>query len=446
MRRQREEVERKAVAARQQVAAAVKKKADKQYREELAQAQRDAAVAEKASLDAALKKAEQDRQKTLADAREQAGKATAAALAKAEQQSDLEARKILERAAKAADERRKRELAQANDQAAEIYSKSMADAEKAAELMRQRMMEVARMNADKRLQETLSEAKRKADEQAEAQIAQARSEADEKKSAALAAAEKRIKSEEATRIEAVEKEARRAYEAAVARARKESEKERQRVLAEAAGAAEAARKKQIATIAPNAAESPAGPNTLSDAELGLGPDVPPELRRRIDAAMADARKKGQGRAGEVRAALQAIKRFRQSESAKPSTATAAKGTPATPLDVAVATPELKEIIEIAMKRARGEGKNYQGQVQAALNAVKVYRERETKDEKSPDPGNAQTSALLLGQSKTDPELRRIINEAMAQARSRGKDYPAQVRAALSAIKAHRARTVGTGTK
>jgi len=76
--------------------------------------------------------------------------------------------------------------------------------------------------------------------------------------------------------------------------------------------------------------------------------------------------------------------------------------------------------------------------------VKVYRERETKDEKTVEADNGQTSALLLGQAQTDPELRRVISMAMAQARAQGENYAGQVRAALDAIKAHRARTAGNG--
>ena len=78
----------------------------------------------------------------------------------------------------------------------------------------------------------------------------------------------------------------------------------------------------------------------------------------------------------------------------------------------------------------------------ALNAVKTYRDRETKDEKSPAPDNDRTSDMLLGQAQADPELRSIINAAMAQARAKGESYAGQVRAALDAIKAHRARTAG----
>jgi hypothetical protein len=148
----------------------------------------------------------------------------------------------------------------------------------------------------------------------------------------------------------------------------------------------------------------------------------------------------------MRAALQAIKEFRKEEAAKSTKTATAGGSEPVPLNMGAASPEMKEIIEVAMKQARTEGKNYQGQIQAALNAVKAYRERESTGEKSAEKDNSQTSALLLGQSQTDPELRRVITAAMAQDRARGEDYAGQVRSALVAIKAHRARTAGSRPK
>jgi len=57
---------------------------------------------------------------------------------------------------------------------------------------------------------------------------------------------------------------------------------------------------------------------------------------------------------------------------------------------------------------------------------------------------SRTSAMLLGQSRADPELQGVINDAMTQARAKGADYAGQVRAALAAIKVYRARTAGAG--
>jgi hypothetical protein len=338
-------------------------------------------------------------------------------------------------------------LAAANDQAADVYSKSMDEAKAAAEKMRQRMLEAARQKADKQLQETLSEAKKKADAEAAARLAEAKAAAEAEKKKDLAAANRKIESAAARLVTSAEEQAQRKYEAALAKAKEDAAKTRQRLLAEATREAEAARAKQIASVGPDSKPSGTVPAAPSDAELGLGKDVPAALRERIDAAMSAARKKGQGRAGEMRAALQAIKAYREEETKR---AKAGQPPPKSDapmaLDFAAATPELKEIIEIAMKRARSEGKSYQGQVQAALNAVKVYRERESTEEKSPEKDSSQTSALLLGKAQADPELRRVIMSAMAQARARGEDYPAQVRAALAAIKAHRARTAGKQAK
>jgi uncharacterized caspase-like protein len=438
MRRQREEVERDAEEARKQVAAAVRQKADKSFEEDLAKAKQAAADAEKATLAAATGKAEHDRKGLLEAAERRAREQAAAALETAQRQADKRAASTLAEAEKKAAAQRKQALALANDQAADAYRKAIADAERAAEVMRQRMIEVSRTNADKRLQDALSDAKQEADTKAAAIVAAAKSDAEDRKGRDLAAIEKQVKASEAKLVEAAQKEAARKYEAAIAEAEKAAKAEADRILADAQRAAEERRQKQLASLAPKK-PAPKGSEAASpsDAALGLGGNVPPELRRRIDAAMAEARKKGQDHAGEMRAALGAIKAYRKTE-------TAAKPAAPSPIDISAATPELKEIIEIAMKKARAEGKNYQGQVQAALNAVKVYRDRENKDEKSAEADNSQTSALLLGQSQTDPELRRVINTAMAQARARGETYAEQVHAALDAIKAHRARTAGTG--
>jgi uncharacterized caspase-like protein len=436
MRRQREEVERKAEEARRQVAAAVRQKADKVFEEDLRKAKQAATDAEKTTLAEVAGKAERDRKAALEAAGRRAREQAAATIAQAEQQAAARAAGIVAAAEKKATAQQKQELAQANDQAADAYRKAIADSERAAEVMRQRMIEVARANADKRLQETLSDAKREADAKAAAIVAAAKTEADARKTRELASVEKQAKASEAKLVDAAQKEAARAYKAAVAEADKAAKAEADRVLVEARRAAEEHRQKQLASLTPSKPAPAAGKETSpTDAELGLGGNVSPELRQRIDAAMAEARKKGQGRAGEMRAALAAIKAYRNAE-------TAAKPAAPAPFDISAATPELKEIIEIAMKKAHAEGKDYQGQVQAALSAVKVYRERESTDEKTAEADNGRTSALLLGQAQTDPELRRVINAAMAQARARGETYSGQVRAALDAIKTHRARTAG----
>jgi hypothetical protein len=445
IRRQREEVDRKAEAARQQVVAAVTQKAEKSFQDDLAKAERDAVAAQQATLSAAVKAAEEARRKALANAAEQAHKASEATAAEARKRADEAAGLLLAQAGKQADEVRKRDLAAANDLAAESYRNAMADAEKAAEAMRLRMIEVARVNADKQLQSTLSDAKRTADERASAVLAKAQKEAEAKKAKDMAVLESRLKTDEAKRLEAAKQEAVRKYEAAVALAQKQADAERDRILADAKKAAEVERQAQIAKLAPTPAVKPrAAEAAVSAADLGLGENIPADLRRVIDAAMANAKKKGEGREGQMRAALQAIKDHRKNE-ASPA-AVAAGGAAGSPVGVAVAKPELKEIIEIAMTRARSEGKSYQSQVQAALDAVKLYRNRETQDAKSPEADKAETSALLLGQSQADPELQRIIVDAMTQARAKGEDYAGQIRAALAAIKAHRARTAGVPKK
>lgn len=442
IRRQQEDVSQKADTAREQVVAAVTLKADKSFQDELAKAERQATAAEEAKLAEAVKAAEGEREKALADAAKNAEAASTAIYTKMEKKIDESLKVQLAQAQKLAEDNRKRDMALVNEQAYEARRKAMADAEKAAEAMRQRMIEVARDNADKELQETLSEAKRAADEKTAAALAKVKTEAEEKKAKDLAVLEIRTEAEKAKIIASATEEAARKYEAIVTSARKQAAEERERILADAKKAAEALRQAQIAKLAPPPAAKAAAESAPTTAELGLGKNVSPQLKRAIDAAMADARKKGEGREGQMRAALQAIKTHRGTETAL-AKATSAGGRPAeTALDAADAKPELKEIIEIAMKRARGEGENYQGQVQAALDAVKVYRDRETQGGNSPEADRSQTSALLLGQSQADPELQRIINEAMMQSRANGEEYAGQVRAALAAIKAHRAGMAG----
>lgn len=435
IRNQQADMSRKADMARKQVAAAVTEKADKRFQDELARARREAEAAEEAKISEAVKAAEKEHGKALAEAAEKAKAASAARYAKAEKQADESLKAQLAQAEKRAEEERERDMASANEKAYETHRKTMADAAKAADAMRQRMIETAREKADGRLQETLSEAKGAADEKAAATLAKAGTEAEAKKAKELASLEGRVKTEEETMIASAKQEAERAREAAVTLARKQAAEERERVLANAKKTAETARQTQIAKLASPMGES-AAERTPSAADLGK--NISPKLKRTIDAAMADARKKGEGRDGQMRAALQAIKAYRETEMSH-AKATSAGGRPAeTALGAAVAKPELKEIIEIAMQRARAEGKSYQGQVQAALDAVKLYRDRETQGGTSPEEDKSQTSAMLLGPSQADPDLQRVINEAMTQSRAKGADYAGQVRAALTAIKAHRA--------
>ena len=435
IRKQQADMSRKAETAREQVAAAVTEKADKRFQDELARARREAEAAEEAKLSEAVKAAEKEHEKALAEAAKAAKAAAAASYAKAQKGADESLKAELAQAQKLAEDSRERDMASANEKAYEAHRKAMADAVKAAEAMRQRMIETAREKADGRLQETLTDAKRTADKKAATTLAKAGTEAEAKKAKELAILESRIKTEEETMTASAKQEAERALEAAMAVARKQAAEERERILADAKKAAEAARRAQIAKLALPSAEAAA---ERAPSAADLGKNISPKLKRAIDAAMADARKKGEGREGQMRAALQAIKSYRGSEMSRAKVESADGRPGGTALDAAVAKPELKEIIEIAMQRARVEGKSYQGQVQAALDAVKLYRDRETQGGRSPEEDKTQTSAMLLGPSQADPELQRIINDAMTQSRAKGADYAGQVRAALAAIKAHRA--------
>lgn len=445
LRRQREEEERAAEEARKRVIALVRQKAAKAYEGEMAKGQLAATRAEKARLEEAGQKAERDRKEGLEASRKRVLAELAAAQAIARQQVDQRANQSLEKAKKDAAAWQKREIAQASDQAAEAFDRSMADAEKAAKLLRQRMIEVARDKAEKRRQQALSEAKRAADEKAATIIAKAKEEAETARSRELAAVEQRFKTIEARRIEEAQEEATKAYDAAMAKAKAAAKAERERVLAEAKRAAEASRQEELAALEQHAPKSTTGKEDApSYADVpGLGDIVSPALKGRVDKALAGARAEGKDRVGQMRAAIEAIKASKETEAGKAASTLVMKEPQVAPSALSVATPELKEIIEMSMQRARAEGKSYQGQVLAALNAVKAYRERETKAEKSGGSHDSQTSDLLLGQAEADPRLRQIISAAMSQARAKGESYAGQVRAALDAIKAHRAKTADT---
>jgi hypothetical protein len=438
VRRQREDMSEKAEAARKQVLAAVTEKADKGFQDMLAKAERETVAAEEAMLAETLKAAESERETALADAAKAAKAAAAASYAKAGMKIDQGLSAQLAEVQQRAEEARTRDMALANETAYEAHRKAMADAEKAAESMRQRMIASAREKADGTLEETLSTAKRAAEEKAEAMLAKAKAEAEAKRVKELAALESRTKEEEERIVATARQEAEREFEARVAFARMQAAKERERIFADAKKAAETERHAQIAKMTPPTVAKTADESTPTPAELGIGKNVSPQMKRAIDSAMAEARKKGEGREGQMRAALEAIKAYRGAGSAQ---AKAKGGRPdAATLDAAVAKPELREIIEIAMTHARDGGQTYQGQVQAALDAVKLYRDRETQGGRSPEEDKSQTSALLLGQSQADPELQHVIEDAMTQSRAKGDDYAGQVRAALAAIKAHRAKT------
>jgi uncharacterized caspase-like protein len=368
-RSQCEENERKVAEARKRAA----EMAEKRFEKELAKAKQSAAEAGKTAHAKAAQKAERDKKIAIEVGERHAREQAAAAMAKAQEQLDNRAASTMAEAEKKAAAQHRRALAEAKDQATKAYRKAIADAEKAAELMRQSMIEVARNDADKRSQEALSDAKREADEKAAAIVAAAKTEAESQKSRDLAMFQKLAKTTEEKLVGVVHEEAERKYNEAMAAADKAAKIEADRTLAEGRRRAEALRQKQLAAPGSQKPPSPARKDASpSDKELGLGDNVPPELRKRIHEAITDARKKGQGKDGQARAMLEAIKAHRK-------TATAAKPNAPPSIDIAAANPELKEIIELAMKRAQAEGKDYHGQVRAVVDAVKVYRELENKD-------------------------------------------------------------------
>ena len=475
--RRSEEMRLLAEAAQQQVIKAATEKAEKQYNDRLAKAQRDAEAAAQRIVTDGEKAAEAEQEDKIEEAEKQAAEALQQALVDARQNADKQYQSSIAAAEKQAEESRRKELAAANDRVAEEYRRTIARANADAEKMRQRMMAIAKKKADRELQQKLSDARRAAEQNERAVLTKLKKQATDKRSENLKLAEKQHKADADKQLESAETKADEEYEAAVALAREKAKQERARILAEAKAAAEAERKTQLARLSPKSPDAPVADrkpdkgtpakssagktkpksvasvpskqkkpspkeSTPSMAELGLGKDVSPDLKRAIESAMYEARQRGQGRQGQVLAALQAIKKHRAGEpkaaSAPPSSGKS-KASAAMTLGLANANPEFREIIEVTMQRARAEGKSFDEQVRTALKAVKLYRESERKNNEGLGTDSAQISQLLLGDSTADPALRRAIVFAVARARSKGEDFTGQMRAALAAIKAHRAK-------
>lgn len=408
----REAMKRQAESAQKQVLKAGKEKAEKRYREELANAERDAAAAERRIIVEATKKAEAERKKAIDTATSRYAKAANLALAKAKMEAEKREQEALATAKTQAAENRQIEFAAAKKNAADEYRQSMAEAEAAAEKIRQRMIAVAKEKADKALRRQLSQAKRAADENERALLARLQEDARNRKARELAAAKERNSADVTTAIETIKRKAAKEYESVVALARETAKQKRAQILADARTAAEAERQAQVEKLSPKisagpvtggaqsgkakAAEkqavlTPKNPankkGSLEDEgnpcmkELGLEENVPEELKRAIRKAMQGTAKRGEGCKGQVLAALRAIKIYRDAHPSAPKAplfGNKSKPQQEGLMGLANANPEYKDVIETAMTRARADGKSFDEQVRAALDAVKRYRDTEIK--------------------------------------------------------------------
>lgn len=401
-----EEMRRQAEEARKQLVRAAAEKANKQYQEQLAKAEAEAEATKQRLIAEAAKKAEAARNQAVEEEAARFAKATKLALSLAQRQADKETQEGLAAADKLAQESRREELAKASNDAAEDYRKALAQAEVAAEQMRLRMIEIAKDRADKMLQQKLSEAKRTAAENERVLREKLKRKVEDEAARKLAATTRQINADASAALKVAELRAAEEFEAAIASAREKAEREQAKVIAEAKKAAEAKRDAQIARLAAPPAKTPPGiekkeaadqarvpeiknapgepkPQPAEDSpptlqELGLDDNVPAELKRNIYVAMAKAQKRGEGRRGQMLAAVEAIKQYRASKSAAPKASDAPP--PTTPLGLTNTNPEIRKIIESTMTLGQRTGKNYDTQVRDALEAVKTYRERNSQSQ------------------------------------------------------------------
>ncbi len=436
-RREFEENERKAEKARRQVAAAIREKANKQYEKRIAEAEIAAVEAEKAQNLEASKKAEAARTSAIAAAQSAARKTSDDLLKTAQQQAEKKARQMREEAEKTAANQQQIALATADEQATAMFKQSMAAATKRAELMRQRIIEAARKKAETVRAKMIRDAKRDAEDKRATVIAKISAQAEQERQKVVVAVTKQVKAAEGKLVGDAKKRADKAYEEAIKRSRLEAEQLRLRSVAGALRAAEAERNKQIANLKASVGPSKSALKpVMSQPVQDLLKKVSPALRPKVEAAAMEARRKGADSRGEIRAAWAAIKKHRDNKTNK--TPGSLKSATIDPPKDSVMRDDVQKIVDQAVRRAGTSGKDHQSQVRAALEAVKEYRAKEA-EKKSP-------IGSILGKWRKNPELSRIIDDAMAGAKSRGEDYSGQVRAALDAIKEYRTKPKRSGGK
>lgn len=432
-----EENERKAEEARRQVAAAIREKANKQYEKRVADAKIAAAEAEKAQNLEASKKARAARTRAIAAAQSAARKTSDDLLKKAQEQAEKKARQKREEAEKTATKQQQIALATADEQATTMFARSMAATTKRADLMRQRMIEAARKKAETVRAKMIRDAKRDAEEKRATVIAKNSAQAGQERQKVIVAMTKRVKAAESKLVEDAKKQADKEYEDSITRSRIETGQLRLRSVAEASRAAEAKRNKQIANLkAPAVPGKSVSRPVISKPVQDMLKNMSPALRPKVEAAVLEARQKGADSRGELRAAWAAIKKHRDKKTSK--TPASPKSASAGPPKDSVMRDDIQKIVDKAVRSAGTSGKDHQSQVRAALEAVKEYRAKEA-EKKSP-------IGSILGKWRKNPELSRIIDDAMAGSKARGDDYPGQVRAALDAIKEYQTKIKRTGGK
>ncbi len=433
-RRQFEENERKAEKARRQVAAAIRERALKKYETSLANARVAAIEAEKAQVAAGIQDAETKRQATIKAAQAKAKETSAALLKKSRQQTEENERQNLRQAELIASDQYQNSLLKAGKAADAEHEKSMAAATKRADQMRQRLIDAAREKADKAKSRALEAAKQKAGEARTAWLVQASAQAKAEKDKVLSAVNRQIQAAERKIVTNAEEAADKTYRQTVAKISDEAKKARLAKVSQAERAAKAERDREIANLAPSAeAAAKSRPAPLPSQVKQLLRKAPQELRPEIESSVRAAQRKGANSEEQLRAAWAII---RERNKARQSS-TSGERPPGKDAETATAMKsEVRKIVDKAIRDATGSGSDHKSQVRAALEAVKTYRAKEAE--------KSNALGAMLTRMRKNPELGQIIDKAMADAKSNGENYEGQVRAALTAIKKYRAKVPRSG--
>jgi vacuolar-type H+-ATPase subunit H len=437
------EMRRKAIAQ-------AKLEADKAYENVVIAARRKSEAAQRKILVEAKSAAAIHFRNALADAREKATAAAEKVVAETQGNADAAMKAAMSAATMEANSVHRDAVSAAEKNALESHRTVMAKAEEDAERVRQKILSRAKANADKTSRKIVAEATSKADKVKHQRLVAARKTAELQRKKQIALGQEKARKFESEWVAAAERKAGAERVTMLDDARKKAEAERERILADGREKAVQARERRLANLV---GPEPFPENqSVSDAQQDLtgtkggsfsepgsalgsaatGDGEASGLQRVVSNARESARQRGEDVAGQARAVLEAVKKFKEGEPV----------TPAAPIPHGIGImeldPKLKIVMEKAMSRAEGNGADYSDQVRAALDAVKAHR-RQERDATPASVGQKSDIIpdFLRSEALGDPELAGIIRQAMEQAQSEGKDYNAQVRSVLSAIKAYK---------
>ncbi len=372
--RQRLDAEKKDTEEKAKKIALAKAAVEQAYLARLAEIRAEDEKARQDALEKAKKSAAAERAKSLAAAKGRADLMARRAVAGTTQRAERAFKDALVSAKGAVEASYKKSIAEAENKAAAAHREAMARAEKKAELLRKQILDRAKRLADKARENELTAARRTADRS---------------RTQGLEAAEKQVADRKLREIAAAREQAAKLQEKLLASGRKQADAAYEKHIAEATRHAEAGRKKRLA-------------------ELEAKAKAERDRKLAIVARVAGKEEKKQAKAAPAKA--------------KP----AAAAVPSESI-----TPELRKTINTAILSTQGGGGGRDAQIRAALEAVKRLRKEEKSKEDVP------SNVAILEAARMNPAMRRAIEQAMRKARADGKDYAAQVRAALAAIKGYR---------